>query len=298
MTQIHDQINDVPDRWLRTFSEAARSGSFTAAGVRLGVSQPAVSHTIRRLERTLGVALFERDGPKVLLTLAGSRLLGQVGPAMDQLDRAVLSTQQLWAADNSVAVSVSTSLASYWLMPRLHLFKSEHPGIELRVITNDTDRGVGKDDADLWIPLGLGPWPQLRSWDLFAERIYPIASPDYAAGLDSAANIEDAIFIHLEERYTARFDWQSWWSRMGIPAGTRRGATSNDYSLVIQSAIDGQGIALGWHHIVGPLVQAGILVRLGPDEILTDSLFPVLAKRARPKEPAQKMLEWLLTQAA
>jgi molybdate transport repressor ModE-like protein len=298
MTRIDDHPQEVPDRWVRTFTEAARTGSFTVAARGLGVSQPAVSHTIRRLEQVLGVTLFQRHKGGVTLTRSGAELLAQAGPALDQLDNAVTAARATGLEDKVVALSVSTSLASYWLMPRLHLFKADYTDIDLKVITNDTDRGVGLDDADLWVPLGLGPWLQLQSWDLFTEKIYPVATQDYQREHRLSNAMDAPTHIHLEERYTPRFDWDAWSAHTNTTQRANRGPTSNDYSLVIQSAVEGQGVALGWHHIVGALIEEGRLIRIGPDEVTTNSSFPVLAKQGRLRPEAKLMLDWLLQQAA
>lgn len=297
MTSPQTHLDDVPDRWLRTFNQVGLTGSFTEAAELLGVSQPAVSHTIRQLEKALGAAVFLRAKGGVQLTNAGTLLFAGTRPAFEQLDDAVTTARQNVGNDMSVALSVSTSLATYWLMPRLHLFKADHPEIDLRVITNDTDRGVGHDDADLWIPLGLGPWPQLQSWDLFGELVYPVASPDYVEDLNLTSALDSPSHIHLEERYTPRFSWASWASETNSADRTQRGPSSNDYSLVIQSAIDGQGVALGWHHIVGPLIADGLLVRVGTTQVETDAAFPVLAKRGPLRPAARQMLFWLLSEA-
>ena len=74
---------------LIAFEAAARTGSFTRAAEELSISQPALSHAMRGLERDLGVALFERRHKAVLTTGAGQHLLEQVGqgPAITRADK-------------------------------------------------------------------------------------------------------------------------------------------------------------------------------------------------------------------
>ncbi len=271
---------DVSDRWLRTFVAVADTGSFTAAGRKLGVGQPAVSHAVSRLETSLGVTLIERSTQGLTLTAAGAFLYERLSSALADLDGAVRAVSTQVAAD-VVTLSVSTSLANFWLLPRLPDFKRRHPEIELRVITTDTDESVGLDDADLWIPLGLEHPSFLQATLFRAERIVPVASPDLAESITSDREwspglLLDAPLLHLEERYAARYQWHRWFVDNGVDSPrSLPGYRSNDYSLVLQAALDGQGVALGWLHIVTRLLDDERLKALS-DPIDTGQPFPIL----------------------
>lgn len=277
----------------------ASAGSFTGAALALGLGQSAVSHAVARLERSLGVELFERRRDGVVPTAAGQALVDRVTPALAEIDAAVDAAMQS-PADGTVTLSVSTSLAAYWLTPRLPEFKLAHPDIELRVLTTDTDREVGRDDADLWIPLGPVDDPSLDSVPFCAERLIPVAAPELAASLEATdpVSLRSAPLLHLEERYRSRFDWQRWFEHHGIGVeGGLPGDRSNDYSLVLLGALAGTGVALGWEHIVRELLDEGRLVAVGPS-VETGVAFPLLARRNRPLAPAAQTLRaWLLTHA-
>lgn len=277
----------------------ASAGSFTGAALALGLGQSAVSHAVARLERSLGVELFERRRDGVVPTAAGQALVDRVTPALAEIDAAVDAAMQS-PADGTVTLSVSTSLAAYWLTPRLPEFKLAHPDIELRVLTTDTDREVGRDDADLWIPLGPVDDPSLDSVPFCAERLIPVAAPELAASLEASdpVSLRAAPLLHLEERYRSRFDWQRWFEHHGIGVeGGLPGDRSNDYSLVLLGALAGTGVALGWEHIVRELLDEGRLVAVGPS-VETGVAFPLLARRHRPLAPAAQTLRaWLLTHA-
>lgn len=277
----------------------ASAGSFTGAALALGLGQSAVSHAVARLERSLGVELFERRRDGVVPTAAGQALVDRVTPALAEIDAAVDAAMQS-PADGTVTLSVSTSLAAYWLTPRLPEFKLAHPDIELRVLTTDTDREVGRDDADLWIPLGPVDDPSLDSVPFCAERLIPVAAPELATSLEATdpVSLRSAPLLHLEERYRSRFDWQRWFEHHGIGVeGGLPGDRSNDYSLVLLGALAGTGVALGWEHIVRELLDEGRLVAVGPS-VETGVAFPLLARRNRPLAPAAQTLRaWLLTHA-
>lgn len=298
MTKI-DSSSPTSDRGLRMAVAVASAGSFTGAALALGLGQSAVSHAVARLERSLGVELFERRRDGVVPTAAGQALVDRVTPALAEIDAAVDAAMQS-PADGTVTLSVSTSLAAYWLTPRLPEFKLAHPDIELRVLTTDTDREVGRDDADLWIPLGPVDDPSLDSVPFCAERLIPVAAPELAASLEATdpVSLRSAPLLHLEERYRSRFDWQRWFEHHGIGVeGGLPGDRSNDYSLVLLGALAGTGVALGWEHIVRELLDEGRLVAVGPS-VETGVAFPLLARRHRPLAPAAQTLRaWLLTHA-
>jgi len=297
------RTDTIPDRWLRVFAAAASHESFTAAAAELGIGQPAVSHAVKRLESELGTPLFNRGSGGATLTAEGTRLSEEVGAAFGRLDAAVASVRQASQADRSVELSVSTSFATHWLLPRLPRFKHEHPQIELRCSTDDTDGDVGTDGADLWIPHGHGTWPGFERWLLARELIYPVAGPGLVAdpssvGLDDLA--AQLPLLHLTERYRPRMDWATWLNESGWEGPPiTHGARFSDYSLTLHAAMAGQGVALGWHHIVGPLVSSGSLVRLGDREVRTDRPFQILALADRTLSPAAAaMRDWLIAEVA
>ncbi|MEM9652958.1 MAG: LysR substrate-binding domain-containing protein [Actinomycetota bacterium] len=286
----------VSDRSLRAFCEAARWGSLTRAAEQLGIGQPAISHAVSRLEDVVGTRLLDRSRSGVSPTEAGARLLDTVAPAFQTIDRAVAEARHD-PADQAVRLSVSTSLAGWWLLPRLPEFKLNHPDIEVRLTATDTDFGVDVDLLDLWIPLGIVDRPSNEVTNLCDEKLIPVAAPNLAAtvAFDEPASLLAAPLIHLEERYSPRFDWQRWFDRHGMDAGPRLpGDRFNDYSLVIQAALDGLGVALGWHHIVADLVAEGRLVPLA-EPMVTDRPFVIVHPGHRPRTAgADAVLSWLV----
>ena len=289
---------EVSDRSLRVFATAARAGTFTRASELLGIGQPAVSHAVQRLEDALDTTLMHRSRTGVELTPAGQLLLDQLEPAFAQIDQAI--AQFVAAEPRAVTISVSTSFASWWLLPRLPEFKRTHPDVSLRLMTADSDFTTDPNDVDLWIPLGGIDREDLESVELCREALIPVASPNVSerfAGHPSM--LLSAPLLHLEEQYKSRFDWPQWFAAHNIPTADRLpGDRSNDYSLVVQAALDGQGVALGWEHIVADLIADGRLVALG-EAITTDTPFVALSSKRRPLSPdAAALRAWLVSELA
>ena len=300
MNSDHASGSTVSDRWLRIFHATHEAGSFTGAAHRLGVGQSAVSHAMRNLESALGATLFERSRSGVALTDAGLRLRDHVEAGFAEIDRGVRGVRDLAREGTTVTLSVSTSLANFWLLPRLPECKRALPDLELRCLTCDTDVDVGRDGADLWIPHGAGPWPGLEETVFTDEEIMAVATPSVAAtiGPGDPDTLLAAPLLHLEERYSPRFDWYRWFDHHRVSHGaTLGGYRSNDYSLILQAALDGQGVALGWRHIVGSLLADGRLIAIGAETVRTDRPFTILT-RSSPPPAVARLRDWLTAEAA
>jgi DNA-binding transcriptional LysR family regulator len=290
---------DVSERWLRIFDVVAEAGAFTRAARYLGVGQPAVSYAVKSLETAIGTPLFVRLPSGIRLTPAGEELRRHTSAAFTSLRAGIVAAKAHGRPEAQITLSVSTSFATYWLMPRLSRFRQVQPMAQLRCITNDTDAGIGTDGADIWIPLGSGTWPGFDVAALTDEILYPVASPEVARRAAGAAGLTGDDLIHLEERYTERFDWHRWFASFppGRPVDLDRGSSFSDYSTVVQAAIDGQGVALGWHHIVSGLVEEGRLSRLDDRLVTTDTPFVILTRPKRRDAPlVAAMREWLIAE--
>ncbi|WP_370228855.1 LysR substrate-binding domain-containing protein [Cognatishimia sp.] len=249
-------------RHLVFFEAAARTGSFTHAAQELNVQQPAVSMTIKQLETSLGVILFERRHRKIALTNAGSRLFADVKQAFEMLEQSAASIQQ-FASNDHVTLSASSAFNNYWMLPRLGSFQRNNPDIDLRLQSSDREPDLNAETISLAIRLGNGDWPDCNSALIAEEIIYPVASPRVMAAaidLKNVALLPRQRLIHLEEPIRERPSWQQWFQAKGVQGATPRGGLRlNDYALVLQAAMAGEGFAFGWHHLVAPLAEQGLL---------------------------------------
>lgn len=287
---------------LVAFEAAARTGSFTRAAEELQISQPAVSHAMRTLEQELGLPLFERRHKGVAPTPSGQHLLEQVGLALALVDQALRDVRAMTAGPQ-VTLAVSTATATWWLLPRIARFKALHPAVELRCITTDTDPDLARERIDLAITLGTGEFPQHQRWHFVDEEIYPVCSPAYLQRVGPLRDVQaltGRTLLHLEERYARpRLDWAGWLARFGVALERRTHLFRfNDYSVVLQAAIEGQGVAMGWQHLVEPLVAQGLLVRPLPQSVTTDQpIYIVASRRGKLRAEALALRDWLIEEA-
>lgn len=286
---------------LIAFEAAARTSSFTRAADELAISQPAVSHAMRLLEAELGVALFERRHKGVQTTDAGRHLLEQVSLGLTLIDQALREVRTM-TAGHQVTLAVSTATATWWLLPRIARFKQLHPDIELRCITTDTDLDLGRERIDLAITLGTGDFPRHQRWHFVDEEVFPVCSPGFLErghGLKDVQSLTRTTLLHLEERYRPRIDWPGWLARFGVAlARHTRLFRFNDYSIVLQAAIEGQGVALGWRHLVAPLIEQGLLVRPLAQSVTTDQpIYIVASRHGKLRGDALHLRDWLIAEA-
>lgn len=287
---------------LIVFEAAGRLSSFTAAGRELGMTQAAVSYAIRGLEDQLGAKLFQRRYRHVVLTEAGARFLADVTLGLSHIRKSAEDLRAR-AAGVHVTLSASTAFASFWMMPRLRQFREELAQVDLRIQTADRDLDLLAEDIPLGIRGGTAAdWPDYALLPIAAEEIYAVAGPAYLQkhGLPaSPAEMTLHRLIHLEEPFRPAATWNEWFRSAGVN-GTiaRRGLSINDYVLVIQAVMAGEGIALGWRHLTDPLVASGLLVRIGEHVMRTGASFYVAWPRNRDLSGAAcQVRDWLVAHA-
>lgn len=284
--------------YLFTFEAAARRGSFTAAAEELCVSQPAVSKTIRLLEEALGFPLFHRKHTRLELTAEGKRLLQETEVAFDGLYRCI-SAMRRNETRETVRAAFSSSFLQLWLLPRLNEFSELHPRIRLSIEESSyDDLDLFSKGIDLSARLGHGDWSELQSWDMVPEIIYPVASHAYVEriGLNlSGRGLEAQRLIHFRERNRVRWGWSDWMAAQG------RHFPHLDESYVFTDAVNslgaatlGQGVALGWAHLVLDQVVAGALVRVGPACLTGKSIHLTASRRKRLSDATAQFVDWIL----
>ncbi len=241
---------------LRAFEAGARHLSFTRAATELGVTQAAISHQVRQLEDWLGVSLFERRGHELTLTQKGAAYLQELTPAFERMSEA---TARLYAHEQGpLRLTVLPSFASCWLLPRLEGFRRLHPDIELHLTSSAELWDFLDDRFDVGIRSGLGRWTGLKVEPLASEALSPVCSPALAKKLRAPEDLRKVRLLHD----TPRDAWRRWLDSAGV-AGVEAeaGPTFNDAGLVLQAAVQGQGVALGRLMLASSDLKAGRLVQ-------------------------------------
>jgi len=281
------------------FEAAARYESFTRAAIELNLSQAAVSQRIRVLEEHIGTALFVRANRRVRLTAAGRTLQHAAAPALRQIASAAV---ELRAPSHRARLTVGAdqSIAALWLMPHLAAFRAMAGDASVRLVVSDEEADCLAEDVEIAILHGRGDWPGRASALLFAEEVFPVCAPGYldrAPALAAPVDLLDHALLELDTSHWDWMTWRGWLSRSGVdrPA-TREPLRINAYPLVIEVAKAGDGIALGWRHLVDTELAAGTLVRPLPHSVRTDLgyhlVWPAMGELA---STAADFREWVFT---
>lgn len=279
---------------LKTFEVAARHLSFTKAAKELFVTQAAVSHQIKSLEENLSIKLFRRKNRNLLLTDEGQSYYLDIKDTFTALSDA---TEKLLSKTASGALTVATqpSFAIQWLVPRLAQFSELHPEIDVRIKAATTDDDFLTDDIDIAIYYGRGYWPSVRADKLRDEYMLPVCAPSLLSGSNPLNKPED-LNKHTLLHDLSRKDWKRWCRNAGaVNVNVNQGPIFSMSSLVIQAAIYGQGVALGYSVFSRPDIEAGRLVCPFEEVLLSRDAYYIVSEESHSELGKVKAFrEWML----
>jgi len=283
---------DLPNlNAIRMFEAAARELSFTRAADRLNVTQGAVSRQIKLLEEELGRELFHRCGRRLALTEAGDQYREVVDGALRAIRRGTARLRQQ-GSTLSLTLSVLPSFASRWLIPRLQRFQAQNPSLNIwlgtsyRVIDFDRD-----PDIDAAIRFGRGQWPGTHVVPLVREQVAPVCTPDLAAQLKEP---RDVLKFKLLGDKPPWDEWQPWLAAQGINTPIEAPGLSSDFSIILQAAVEGHGVAMARDLLVADDLKAGRLVRPFPRGVASVFNYYYVCSPERAEEPALTAFgDWL-----
>ena len=284
---------------IKAFEAAARHVNFARAAKQLGVQPPAVSRQIAELEASLGVELFVRSKPRLTLTAKGEELFSAVSIGLNEIRQACERIVQR-GGENRLRVETSIGFVSCWLLARLPEFHRLFPDIDLQLQTRDTTDTLNPQDTDIAIVFGEGELPCYRSERIFAETMIAVCSPAYFAGNTSLTPQEmlaERLLMYDDPRHAD--DWSRLFSSVGIAAPTIQASQRfNSYIVYVQAALNGDGIALGWQHLLDDHIDAGRL-KIASELTLSTSrgYYCYLAAGAADKPQATQFMDWVCAQS-
>jgi DNA-binding transcriptional LysR family regulator len=248
---------------VRGFVAVGRRMSITQAAQDLCMTQSALSRQVHALEDTLGLKLFERGHRAIRFTAEGERLFRIADVSVQQLQD-VLATLDTRQQRRPVTITLSTGVASLWLLPRLSRFQALHPDIDVRVAAHNRVLDLKAEGIDLAIRYGPPSSVPPGSPRLFGERLLPVCHPSLqVAQLDAPEGLRRNVLLEFDEPGRPWLHWGDWLNALGLGGVKPRAILRfNQYDQVIQAAVAGQGIALGRLALVEPLLQDGRLVAL------------------------------------
>ena len=286
----------LPLTALRTFEVAARRLSFKDAADELCVSATTVSNQIRELERDWRCKLFIRKTRAVVLTDEGRSLSRVLTKAFDDIRAEVEAFDQ--STRKTVTLAVGPIFGTRWLVPRLAQFRSDLPNIELILHESPRITDAVMMGTHLAVDWGEGSWSGLQNYHLMDITYAPVLSKALMAergGMKSPKNLARYSIIHQRDRS----EWAAWLALAGCAGLTlKEEITITDTNMVMQAAIEGQGVSLGIFPFVDQELKAGKLVKPFDIELKPTRSFYLLAKPSSERTPeVASVIRWLLDQA-
>ncbi|WP_420348452.1 transcriptional regulator GcvA [Pelagibius sp.] len=281
-------------RAIQAFDAVARHGSFSRAADELAVTHGAVSRQIRALEQQLCTPLFHRT-PKGAALTGNGEVLFQASRAAFAALRGGVADLARRNADRSVTLSLTTSLALKWLVPRLPAFRRRHPEIAVLLDTNDAPVDLFEQSVDCALRFGTGGWAGLHETRLTDEELVPVAAPGLVGDATLPLSPRDLIaFPLVHDDYNP--GWDQWLEKAGAmpQAGALPGDRYIDSGVLIAAALDGQAVALVRRLLAADDLAAGRLIQVSDVTLpLERSLFFVCRAGDRNRPVVVALRDWL-----
>lgn len=285
----------LPLNALKAFEAAGRHLNFTAAAEELSVTLSAISHQIRQLEELLGVPLFHRTKKGLVLSTEGQLILPDVQRGFDYLVSG-LSRLEARRGEGTLTLSMLSTFAMRWFIPRLPRFQERWPDIDVRITTSLKPADLEREGIDCAIRYGDGDWPGLKAERLFAEALMPVAHPKFAATVCAPADLKGQKLLHSQNR---REDWRVWLKSAGqTEIDPTVGPMFETRSYAIQAAVQGMGIAVMDPAMVAEEIAAGRLVKLFDATLpLSNAYWFVCLEHMAGAPRIKAMRDWLIEEA-
>jgi putative choline sulfate-utilization transcription factor len=287
---------------MRILAAIGNAGSLTAAAQALGLSQPAVSYQIRRIEEQIGVSLLKRQHRGVVLTPEGRRLFEIVSRSVAEIDQFALQFRNP-TQKPVVRLHTDYAFSSLWLMPRMPGFQALYPGINIQLVAAQRTERQGLREDDVVVVFGSRAEAGQDAVLLIPEKVAPVCAGSFAGrqgGFGDVAALARQRLVHLDTPSPAPwFEWKSYFAAFGIARDVHDGhgdVSFNTYSLVVQAAMGEQGLAIGWLGLIDPLLADGMLVTAGPELEAPDRGYWLLDAAGR-SALGGRLRAWLMAEA-
>lgn len=282
---------------LFVFEAAARSGSFTRAAAELNVTQPAVSRMLGRFEDYLGTKLFLRGGKGAVLTEEGELLYRRIADGFRSIEAGLRELESRRIGAETVTLSVSSAFTTHWLMPRMNKFQRAFPSVDLRFqLIAGSLRGP-VENVDLGMRFTDCDEAGADAACVMHEAMLPICSPSYLSQeRTQSASIEGGdTIINLVD---SPGDWvEHYGGFTGTRRSTQKHLNLTDYAVVVQAALLGQGIALGWLTVASHWLLTGALVPAADTLMTSRRVCELHPPRNLPIKPvAMEIRAWIIGQ--
>ncbi|MES0884011.1 LysR substrate-binding domain-containing protein [Roseibium sp. SCP14] len=277
---------------LRAFEAAARLGGFSKASEELHVTPAAITHQIKKLEAELGVELFVRHHRGVALNKAGTDYLNIVNKLLDDLTR---QTQHFKSKHRSQPIRIAGLhiVCNRVLLPAIQTFLVDYPEIRAELIADIKLPEFRSGNVDIIIRHGEAPPEGYETQLILEENLTPVCSPAFAASHLEGLQAKDLSGMPALYDLYWQADWQDWLQAAGLP-DLENSLGFSLYSMVIESAVEGTGIAMGHTGLIRKELESGALIKPFELEIPSrNRYYAVTTREILRKQGVRVFWDWL-----
>jgi len=285
---------------LFAFESAARALNFTDAGALLNVTQPAISKNIAALETHLGTRLFLRKKAGLALTTDGEILYRAVHLSFAAVEVAIDQISYKTMQENVLTLSLSTSFAAHWLIPQMPEFRRDFPDVTLNFQLTGGEVTGALGSCDLGLRLETNVAPEDHAMPFAPEWLVAVASPGYIEN-NGMLDAPHAGGVHsLVKLDNPRISWQNF---LGATSQSLEPSLPEirvpDYSVVLQTALSGRGVALGYVTSCSYLLRERLLMPALPKTLKTNKSYCMVTNPSSHNlQLAEDVRHWICKQSS
>lgn len=295
----------IPLTNLRAYEAAARRLSFTLAAQELNLTQSAISQQVKQLEGFLDFKLFNRLTRRLELTDNGRRLFETLHRSLQDIDR-VVDELRSEGSGGSIVISLGSSFAANWLIPKLGKLGSECPEIDLSIKLSDELIDLYEEPLiDVAVRFAHPCGRKVVVRKLAPEQVFVVCSPSLLKeGQTLVEPRELAAFplLHNESsdrEKTGAGNWENWLSIIGLERAldVTAGPSFPRSDLLMQAALHGQGMALVWETTAAQELDRGRLVKVFGGRYETSNCYYIsCTQEAYAKPKVRRFVDWMIAQ--
>lgn len=287
---------------LLAFEATVRHGSMTAAADELGITQPLVSQRIRTLEDDLGSVLLDRSCKPIKPTKIGLKFYARIEESIQMLSKACDMVKNE-TKDNKTRVSINAyfGFAFYWLVPRLNKLQEKFPDYIFEITPTNSLSDMMASSADIIFHF-TDKVGKYKFEEMFIkEEVFPVCAPEliekFKIDIDVPLyDLRALPLLHKDKDDSRWFNWINWCHLLGVQIPDEKVIFCyNNYPLVVEAAIRGEGICLGWRGLTDSFVSEGKLVELAPS-FLSKNRGYLLCSDYYDTYAIKKVVDWLLAE--
>lgn len=284
--------------YFKVFYYAAKLGSVTGAANELSISQPAVSQSLKALEQSLGVSLFQRGSRGVRLTREGQLLFSYVEKGYEQIETGVEKVMQMRNLElGEVHIGASDMTLRFYLLPFLEKFHEQYPGIKVSVANAPTPEALKLLRAGK-IDFGVVSTPFEQSVDIQGKPVREIEDVfvagrrfiSYKNKMLDLQDLEELPMIFLEGNTSTRSYMDTYLSGNGVELQPEFELSTSD--MIVQFALRNLGIGCVVRDFAVEALESGLLFELRFNKMIPKRQFCVVTSRRSPlSAAAEKLLD-------